>query len=67
MKSKQIRFAEAVNWEWVHSAHKATDGKITPKEHPAFIQRVIENAKRNGWKGKITPASAALIINNNLY
>lgn len=67
VKTKAITFAEAVNWEFVHAHHKASDGKVSPATHSTWIGRIIENARRNGFTGQITAAGAARIINANLY
>lgn len=67
MKSKSIGFVQAVNWEYVHAHHPRTKGKVSPTTHPAWIGRIIEQARKNGWKGRITLAGAARIINANLY
>jgi hypothetical protein len=66
-KVKSKTFAESVNWEYVHAHHKVSDGKVTPAQHPTWIARIIESARRNGFTGKISLAGAARIINQNLY
>ena len=64
---KAITFSQAVNWEYVHAHHKASDGKVSPATHPSWIGRIIEQARKGGFKGKITLEGAARIINANLY
>lgn len=60
----RLTFSEAVNWEYVHSHHTAAMGKLTA-ESP-FVALVIEHARRNGFKGKITNRGAARVINAHL-
>ena len=57
-------FQEAVNWEYVHAHHKASDGKVMPG---AWCKRIIDHAKRNGHAGTITEYGACRIINRNLW
>jgi hypothetical protein len=60
MKNK-ITFSEAVNWEYVNAHHNLErDGKVEPG---AWCRRIIEHAKDNGYKGKITERGACRIIN----
>lgn len=65
MKRKSITFTEAVNWEYVHAHHKRADGKI--KAGSPFLDRIIDSARRSGFKGRITRSGAAKIANANLY
>jgi hypothetical protein len=61
---KKITFASAVNWEYVASHHnRGRDGKVKPG---FWCDRMIEHARRNGYKGKITPAGACRIINAHI-
>jgi len=60
MKTK-ITFAESVNWEYVSAHHKRErDGKVKPGP---WCKRIIEHARENGYKGKITAGGACRIIN----
>lgn len=60
IKSK-ITFADAVNWEYVAAHHnRERDGNV--KCGP-WCERIIEHARRNGYKGTITAAGACRIIN----
>jgi hypothetical protein len=63
MKNK-ITFAAAVNWEYVASHHnRERDGKV--KTGP-WCERIIDHARDNGYKGKISAAGACRIINANI-
>lgn len=65
MKKQKATFAESVNWEYVHAHHKKTDGKLSADA--PFVRRIIENARRHGFKGKISLTAAARVANANLY
>jgi len=58
---KQIIFAAAVNWEYVATHHnRERDGLVKPGP---WCNRIIQHARSNGYKGKITSAGACRIIN----
>ena len=66
MKKLKIKFAEAVNWEWVHANHDLShDGKVRPNH--LWCQTIINHARKNGYKGNITALGACRIINQNLF
>lgn len=60
-----MKFEEAVNWEYVHAHHTRADGEISVDS--PFLQRIIENARRHGFTGRITNQTAAKVVNRNLY
>jgi hypothetical protein len=58
---KPLTFAAAVNWEYVSAHHSLErDGKVNPGP---WCDRIIQHARSNGYKGKITNAGACRIIN----
>ena len=57
-------FAESINFEWVHAYHKESDGRVVAGP---WLDRIIDHARSNGFKGKITPRGALRIINSRLY
>lgn len=61
MSVYKITFARAVNWEWVAAHHDwVCAGKVTPGP---WCERIIAHARRNGYRGSITPLGACRIIN----
>jgi hypothetical protein len=56
---KSPTFAEAVNWDYVRS----NPGKVKPGP---WCERIIEHARRNGYRGKITQRGASRVANREL-
>lgn len=61
---RKVSFAEAVNWEWIHAHHRREDGRAEPGP---WLDRIMEHARANGFRGRITIKGAIREINRNLY
>ena len=61
---RDIGFAESINWEWLHAHHSREDGLVGPG---AWLDRIIDHARRNGYRGRITERGALRVINRNLW
>lgn len=54
-------FTESVNWEWFHAHHVfERDGLVRPGP---WVDRIIEHARTNGYRGAITPRGVCRIAN----
>lgn len=62
--AKIVKLAECINWEWVHSHHPKSDGRVRPG---AWCRTIILHAKENGFRGAISERGACAVINRNLY
>ena len=64
-RGKGKTFASCVNWEWVHAHHPKTEGELSTDSE--FLSRIIEEARRNGFRRHVTRAFALRVVNQNLY
>lgn len=64
MKPQAQSLAASINWEWVHSHHTKDAGPVRPGP---WLTRILAHARRNGWRGTVTPRGACRIINTLLY